>query len=144
MYVASFRGDNRRTRKYKTEKAAMKAIRNWLKDNQLKGFSVGLMGPELAPCEFNDWELIPFEEPKSVSFYSSQKWLSLRLNAFEKYGSVCQCCGASPQHGAVMHVDHIKPRSKYPELALDIDNLQVLCDKCNLGKSNRSETKWRK
>ena len=39
--------------------------------------------------------------------------------------------------GAKMHVDHIKPRSKYPRLELDFDNLQVLCEDCNLGKSNR-------
>lgn len=143
MFVATFRSDRRRTRHYKSEKSAMKAIRNWLKDNQLKGFSVGLMGPGIEPSEFYNWEKIPFEEPKSVEFYSSQKWFNLRREAFEKYGSSCQCCGRSPLNGAVMHVDHIKPRSKFPELALDINNLQILCDQCNLGKSDTSETKWR-
>lgn len=36
-----------------------------------------------------------------------------------------------------MQVDHIQPLSKYPELALVEDNLQVLCKDCNMGKSNQ-------
>jgi hypothetical protein len=31
----------------------------------------------------------------------------------------------------------------YPELELELDNLQVLCDLCNMGKSNKSEKQWR-
>jgi 5-methylcytosine-specific restriction endonuclease McrA len=46
-------------------------------------------------------------------------------------------------HGIVIHIDHILPRSKYPELSLVFDNLQVLCESCNLGKSNKDETDWR-
>jgi hypothetical protein len=42
-----------------------------------------------------------------------------------------------------MHVDHIKPRSKYPDLELSRQNLQVLCEDCNLGKSNKYEDDWR-
>lgn len=37
----------------------------------------------------------------------------------------------------------MKPRSKYPELALDPDNLQVLCKACNLGKLAWDETDFR-
>jgi hypothetical protein len=36
-----------------------------------------------------------------------------------------------------LHVDHVKPRSKYPELALDLDNLQILCAACNTRKGDR-------
>ena len=42
-----------------------------------------------------------------------------------------------------IHVDHIKPRSTHPELALDPNNLQVMCDDCNLGKSNTDQIDWR-
>jgi 5-methylcytosine-specific restriction endonuclease McrA len=45
--------------------------------------------------------------------------------------------------GSVMHVDHIKPRWKYPELSLSFENLQVLCKDCNLGKGGWDETDWR-
>jgi 5-methylcytosine-specific restriction endonuclease McrA len=42
-----------------------------------------------------------------------------------------------------MNVDHIKPRHKYPHLAMDESNLQVLCATCNAGKGGRDETDWR-
>ena len=42
-----------------------------------------------------------------------------------------------------MNVDHIKPRKKFPELALVEDNLQVLCGACNHGKGNWDQTNWR-
>lgn len=42
-----------------------------------------------------------------------------------------------------IHVDHIKPRSKFPELSLVQSNLQILCADCNLGKSNKDQTDWR-
>ena len=60
-----------------------------------------------------------------------------------RHGGACQCCGATRSAGAQIHVDHIKPRSKYPELELDIENLQVLCGDCNLGKSNKYIDDWR-
>ena len=78
-----------------------------------------------------------------VSFYESREWRELRYKALVKYGPVCQCCGASRATGAVIHVDHIKPRSKFPERMLSLDNLQILCADCNLGKSNKDDTDWR-
>lgn len=76
-------------------------------------------------------------------FYSSRAWQILRYQAFEKYGNRCQCCGADPEDGLTMHVDHIKPKSTHPELALDLNNLQILCIDCNVGKINQWDTDWR-
>ena len=76
-------------------------------------------------------------------FYSSRLWKILRYQAFEKYGNKCQCCGGTPQDGLTMHVDHVKPRSTNPELELDINNLQVLCEDCNVGKLNQWDTNWK-
>ena len=42
-----------------------------------------------------------------------------------------------------MHVDHILPRSKYPELELWFMNQQVLCKWCNWEKSNTDYTDYR-
>lgn len=81
---------------------------------------------------------------KSDGFLWSYEWRKLRMEALIKNGGRCQCCGASPATGAVLNVDHIKPRRKYPHLALEIDNLQVLCGACNHGKGNWDETDWRK
>jgi hypothetical protein len=76
-------------------------------------------------------------------FLESFEWRKLRMQALVKYGPRCMCCGASPQTGATMHVDHIKPRLTHPELALALDNLQILCHECNHGKGNWDTTDWR-
>lgn len=80
----------------------------------------------------------------SKDFLQSYDWRRLRMEALKLHGGRCQCCGASPRTGAVLNVDHIKPRKFYPELALSLDNLQVLCEECNHGKGNWDETDWRK
>ena len=79
----------------------------------------------------------------SKAFLESYAWRKLRMEALKLHGTRCQCCGASPRDGAVMHVDHIKPRRKFPELALEISNCQVLCHECNHGKGNWDTTDWR-
>lgn len=76
-------------------------------------------------------------------FYNSKAWRSIRYMAFKQYGKHCMCCGATAQSGVVMHVDHIKPRSKFPELALTLSNLQILCEDCNIGKGAWDSTDWR-
>lgn len=79
--------------------------------------------------------------PKDL--YNSNKWLKLRYKVLSKYKAKCMLCNATREDGVHMHVDHIKPVSIYPELAFDEDNLQILCAKCNLGKSNLTEEDWR-
>jgi 5-methylcytosine-specific restriction endonuclease McrA len=83
-------------------------------------------------------------DPTSDDFLSTFEWKATRMMALKKYGPVCQCCGASPNTGAVMNVDHINPRKLFPQLALDVSNLQILCGDCNKGKGNWDMTDWRK
>ena len=66
----------------------------------------------------------PIYEDKS--FYRSSAWRKLRFSVLATMGAKCVACGATSKTGATLHVDHIKPRSQYPELALEVDNLQVL------------------
>lgn len=72
-------------------------------------------------------------------FYSSWAWKKLRLKIIKKYGPKCMCCNSIER----IVVDHIKPRSKFPELELDESNMQVLCNDCNMGKSNDDFTDFR-
>lgn len=74
------------------------------------------------------------------SFYDSNEWKRVRYQAIIQYGRTCMCCGTT---SGEIHVDHIKPVSLYPELRLDITNLQILCRDCNLGKSNIDLTDFR-
>lgn len=75
-------------------------------------------------------------------FLQTYEWRRVRMEAIKKYGRRCQCCGAGPDT-AKLHVDHIKPRKLFPMLALDIENLQILCEECNHGKGNWDMTDWR-
>jgi hypothetical protein len=77
-------------------------------------------------------------------FLMSYEWRQARMIALKRHGAKCGCCGATAATGAVLNVDHIKPRRTHPELALDQNNLQVLCAACNHGKGNWDDTDWRR
>lgn len=80
---------------------------------------------------------------KPTGFYESREWRELRYKALVKNDGRCECCGAGKHNGKMLHVDHILPRSLFPNRELDLTNLQVLCEDCNLGKSNKDVTDWR-
>ena len=81
-------------------------------------------------------------------FYKSEAWKKARYQKL-KETNYCECCGKEKgdetESGSrvKLSVDHIKPRSLYPELELDINNLQILCQNCGAGKGNWDETDWR-
>lgn len=83
------------------------------------------------------------------AFYKSWEWRELRMVALKKYGRRCMCCGATPDDVSIdgspvrIVVDHIKPLSFHWELRLSPDNLQILCDECNMGKGAWDETDYR-
>jgi len=85
---------------------------------------------------------IPKTKSRNDRFYKTEVWRKLRFEALMKYGRRCVCCGASPPQ-VILHVDHIKPRYYYPDLELDINNLQILCESCNVGKGARYEDDFR-
>ncbi len=89
---------------------------------------------------------IAVEWPSAEAFYGSHRWRRARIDALEanraRYGALtCECCLTNAARQ--WHVDHIRPRSSHPELALEPANLQVLCADCNLGKGIRYATDWR-
>ena len=86
---------------------------------------------------------LTYQEANADAFLASYEWRRVRMQALKKHGARCQCCGATPADGVKMNVDHIKPRKLFPELALSLSNLQVLCEVCNHGKGNWDMTDWR-
>jgi hypothetical protein len=62
--------------------------------------------------------------------------LKLRLRVLKRDNFCCVFCGNSPaiNLGVVLHIDHAVPFSKGGETILN--NLQTLCEECNLGKSD--------
>lgn len=61
----------------------------------------------------------------------------LRYQVLKRDNFKCCACGASPAKdpSVELHIDHIVPFSKGGETV--IDNLQTLCSRCNLGKSDQ-------
>jgi len=66
-----------------------------------------------------------------INVEHNRSWQKLRNQMFRLYGRACMRCGCT--HGE-MHIDHIKPWSKAPELRYDPENLQVLCRACHAWK----------
>ncbi|MBN2455045.1 MAG: HNH endonuclease [Sedimentisphaerales bacterium] len=62
----------------------------------------------------------------------------LRFLVMHRDNFKCQQCGKSPalHHGVVLHIDHKIPWSKGGET--EMNNLQTLCEQCNIGKSDLS------
>lgn len=60
----------------------------------------------------------------------------LRAQVLIRDNCICQMCGTSPAKNSnvILHADHIKPWSRGGDTILE--NLQTLCQKCNIGKSN--------
>lgn len=81
------------------------------------------------------------KERKHISEYT-------RYKVLEKAGFKCQACGRSPRksNDVILHIDHIVPHSLGG--SDNINNLQVLCDKCNTSKGNDYDINhnidWRK
>lgn len=96
------------------------------------------------PIAVQKKDAVPVKKPVyGDGFYLTREWRELRYKALVINGAKCQCCGATRNDGVRLHVDHIKPRSKFPNLQLELSNLQILCEDCNLGKSNKDATDWR-
>ena len=75
--------------------------------------------------------------------FSDSRWRDVRYKALKAGNGSCCLCGSTVKDGVKLHVDHIKPKSLHPHLAYDLNNLQVLCDCCNVGKSNKDDTDCR-
>ena len=62
---------------------------------------------------------------------------SLRYDILKRDNFRCQLCGATAQEGAKLNVDHIVPVAKGGKTIAS--NLRTLCDRCNMGKSDKIE-----
>lgn len=90
----------------------------------------------------------PKKYKKRDNFYRSSEWKELRYRKLRQI-QYCECCGKEKRdklesgERVKLTVDHIKPRSTHPELSLEWDNVQVLCQWCNSGKSNKYQDDFR-
>lgn len=78
------------------------------------------------------------EPQKQIKIKRTPRGINLRLRwtVLKRDNFSCRKCGRSPAKDSsiILHVDHIIPWSKDGETT--IENLETLCEQCNLGKSN--------
>lgn len=89
--------------------------------------------------KMTDAEVAVALEPSRDSFLCSAEWRAMRDRVIAKHGAKCMRCGSLKE----INVDHVKCRLHFPELALDFENLQVLCGPCNKAKGNKHSTDYR-
>ena len=96
--------------------------------NALKAFIATMNGDIIETKQTNN-EKNATNNPRSINY-------RIRFKVMQRDDFKCQICGASPamQAGVLLHVDHIVPVAKGGQATMD--NLQTLCQKCNLGKSD--------
>ncbi|GAA3802399.1 HNH endonuclease signature motif containing protein [Nocardioides panacisoli] len=85
-------------------------------------------------------ELRTIRETRSTTHFLRQQERNrmtdrLRADVLRRDGYRCRMCGASSEDGIRLHVDHIVAVSNGGTTVTE--NLQTLCQACNLGKSNR-------
>ena len=97
----------------------------------------GLKELDKFDSKANNKDIIELPELDNYSFIRTGLWW--QVLARDKWR--CCSCGRSAKDGITLHVDHIIPRSLGGTDTLD--NLQTLCWKCNIGKSNKDSTDLR-
>ena len=110
---------------------------------------------EMLP-KFVDWWYSEDQEDKGDSSDDGEPNEDIQLPELDSYAIIrpklwwdilardnwtCVSCGRSAKTGIILNIDHIVPRSRGG--TNDRSNLQTLCWKCNIGKSNRDKTNLR-
>jgi 5-methylcytosine-specific restriction endonuclease McrA len=73
----------------------------------------------------------PKKKPKKKKrLYTHEEWQLARAETFASHGRICYLCKIAE----ATQVDHVRPKSKFPELALVRSNLRPVCWPCNKRK----------
>ena len=65
---------------------------------------------------------------------NSRKYRAHKERVFNRDGRICRYCGSDEEP---LHIDHIISRKRGG--THDLENLQVLCEKCNRGKRDQGK-----
>lgn len=79
-------------------------------------------------------------------FYNTKQWKMLRKQKKKIEHNECERCRAKGRHREGTEVHHKKYLRQHPELALDINNLELLCEDCHYDEHHRrnqiNEERW--
>lgn len=85
-----------------------------------------LMTPKLH-AQLVQW----LAQDKDVRFYQSKAWRTLRAYRLRYDNQECQACKQQGKHTPATVVHHVVHVRDNPSLALDLFNLQSLCNSCH-------------
>lgn len=87
-------------------------------------------------------------KPYAKQFYSSKAWQTCRNEYAKKVGLLCENClkqGIYKPGVIVHHKIEIDPITiEKPEIALNFDNLELLCRECHAQRHDMSGGRWAK
>lgn len=109
----------------------LKDYQKWYRDNGTYKWYAKCSSTEAS----EDNESLELLELDSYKFIRPGLWWEVL--ARDRW-TCCSCGRTVKEHQITLHVDHIIPRSKGGTDCRE--NLQALCRKCNIGKSNRDST----
>lgn len=101
--------------------------------NSFKGRSPWNKGIKSKQVGKNHYNWQGGKTKKALKILHSFEYKLFRESIFKRDKYTCQICGDST--GGNLQVDHIKPRSVFPELTFDKDNCRTLCVNCHKNTS---------
>ena len=118
--------------------------RGWVSRNKDREFTeeeikyisnIVIANPKTKPKVIANFQLHFHSE--TIEEFHSSIWKKLRLSVIKRDSNICKMCGKKDLQGRDLHVDHKLPKSVFPSLQYDKDNLQVCCMSCNFSKSSK-------
>ena len=81
---------------------------------------------------------------KERNFYKRKAWLCVRRLALQRDHYLCQSCLRAGRHRVASVVHHLKELEDFPELGLELSNLESLCWDCHEATKTRKgrKPKW--
>jgi hypothetical protein len=117
---------------------ALSAFVNYINEENIKASDVIEISDTPEDINTDNAELLITTSKSEIFKHWTTRNINLRLRfqVMQRDNFKCCACGAAPAKdpSVELHIDHILPWSRNGETTFD--NLQTLCSKCNLGKSD--------
>jgi uncharacterized protein (TIGR02646 family) len=97
--------------------------------------------PEVLRLQGVDWTLVYVNASTGDERRKHEKWRHREIKEALRVetSSKCAYCEGLVDDVSYPHVEHIRPKSKFPELAHDWANLTTACERCNVAKGDYFE-----
>lgn len=93
-----------------------------------------------------EWIRELIAEGNTAPFYNTAEWNELRERKRRAEHYECERCRAKGRYRPGRTVHHKKYLRQFPELAMDYDNLECLCEECHYGEHHKqvqlNEERW--